>query len=30
MRAVDEEEKAAHRENSRDLEKVFLEYSEEY
>lgn len=30
MRIVDEEEKAAQRETSRDLEKVFLEYSEEY
>jgi len=30
MRVVGEEEKAAQRENFRDLEKVFLEYSEQY
>lgn len=30
MRVVGEEEKAAQGENSRDLEKVFLEHSEQY
>lgn len=30
MRVVGEEEKAVQGENSRDLEKVFLEHSEQY